>query len=167
MEWLLIVLVVVAVIALVRTSGGRQIGVRRRHQATAEEMASVKRAADEDVTQFGEQLQRLDLDLAGRELDETTRADYQRALDDYEAAKESVAAVSEPDEIRHVTEILEDGRYAVACVQARVAGEPLPVRRAPGFFNPQHGPSARDVSWTPSGGTAREVPACELDAQRV
>ena len=34
-----------------------------------------------------------------------------------------------PQEIRHVTSILEDGRYAVACVKARVAGAPLPVKR--------------------------------------
>lgn len=167
MEWILIILVVVAVIALARSSQQRQVQTRQRAQISAEEMASVKRAADEDVTEFGEDLQRLDLDLAGRDLDEAARQDYQRALDDYDAAKQSVEAVTAPDDVRHVAEILEDGRYAVSCVKARVTGEPLPARRPPCFFNPQHGPSLRDVTWAPDGGQTREVPACELDAQRV
>jgi hypothetical protein len=150
--------------------GGQQLGYGRqsgRRPADPNELAAVRRAIDEDVTVFGEELQRLGNDMAGTPLDEGTRADYQRALDDYEAAKESAEAVNHPEDVRNVTEILEDGRYAMACVRARVAGEPLPQRRPPCFFNPQHGPSVRDVSWTPSGGTTRDVPACALDAERV
>ena len=72
-----------------------------------------------------------------------------------------------PADVRHVTEIIEDGRYAIACVRARVAGEPLPTRRPPCFFDPRHGLSVDDVEWTPPGGTTRQVPACALDAERV
>src|SRR5918999_5007319 len=72
-----------------------------------------------------------------------------------------------PEEIKHVTEILEDGRYAIACVKARVAGDPLPAKRPPCFFNPAHGPSSQNVSWAPPGGVARDVPACPADAERV
>lgn len=133
----------------------------------AAQLTTSKRAADEDVTKFGEELQRLDTDVAGHALDEPMQQDYQRALDAYEDAKSSLAAVAEPAEIRHVTEILEDGRYAVACVKARIAGDPLPAKRPPCFFNPAHGPSARNVSWAPPGGVAREVPACPADAERV
>ena len=93
--------------------------------------------------------------------------DYQRALDAYEDAKSSLDAVQKPDEIRHVTEILEDGRYAIASVQARVHGEPLPTRRPPCFFDPRHGLSVEDVPYAPPGGAVRDVPACALDAQRV
>ncbi len=172
MEWVLIGLVVLGVVAFTRSRRREQYTGqggpgRPRQRITAEELAGVKRAADEDVTEFGEELQRLDVELAGRELDEGTRADYQRALDAYEDAKESVAAVTTPDEIQHVTEILGDGRYSVACVRAQVAGEPLPARRAPCFFNPQHGPSVQDVEWSPDGGTTRQVPACAADAERV
>lgn len=167
MTWLFIAILVVAVLMITSASNRRTVEHRRRQQVSAQEMASVKEAADEDVTQFGEELQRLDIDLAGRELDEAARQDYQRALDSYEDAKKSVDAVTTPDEIRHVTEILEDGRYAVACVKSRVAGEPLPQRRAPCFFNPQHGPSVRDVSWSPERGAPRQVPACAADAERV
>ncbi|HYP45113.1 MAG TPA: hypothetical protein VEQ66_07960 [Propionibacteriaceae bacterium] len=140
----------------------------RAQQAELENQLSVsKRAADEDVTKFGEELQRLDSDVAGHPLDEPMQQDYQRALDAYEDAKTSLDAVTKPDEIRHVTEILEDGRYAVACVKARVAGEPLPAKRPPCFFNPAHGPSSRDVDWAPAGGAPRPVPACPADAERV
>lgn len=167
MDLLVIGLLVVILIAALRSTRSRQLQSQRRQELSSAEVASVKRAADEDVTVFGEELQALDSELAGRELDEGTRSDYQRALDAYEAAKESVAAVTAAEQVRHVSEILEDGRYATACVRSRVAGEPLPQRRAPCFFNPQHGPSVTEVAWAPSGGALRDVPACALDAERV
>src|SRR5690349_14290087 len=157
----LLALLIVAALIL----GG--VALYRRHaigQRQAEErrvletqLATSKRAADEDVTKFGEELQRLDSDVAGHALDEPMQQDYQRALDAYDNAKMSLDAVTQPEEIRHVTEILEDGRYAVACVKARIAGEPLPAKRPPCFFNPAHGPSSRDVEWAPPGGVARTV----------
>jgi hypothetical protein len=52
-------------------------------------------------------------------------------------------------------------------VKARVAGEPLPAKRPPCFFNPAHGPSSQDVTWAPPGGVQRSVPACPADAERV
>ena len=106
----------------------------------------MKRTADEDITKFGEELQDLDLDMVGKDLGDGARQDYQRALDAYESAKQAVGKVTQAEEIRHVIEILEDGRYAMACVRARVNGEPLPQRRPSCFFNPQHGPSVEDVS---------------------
>jgi hypothetical protein len=126
-----------------------------------------RRMAFEDVTALGTDLQELDAELAGHELDAGARADYQRALDAYETAKTAADRLTEPAEVQHVTEILEDGRYAIACVRARVAGEPLPTRRPPCFFDPRHGLSVTDVSWTPPGGAPRQVPACALDAERV
>ena len=133
----------------------------------ATDLAKVRTVAEEDVTRFGEELQRLDGDLLTERLDEATRQDYQRALDSYESAKESLAAVTKSEEIRHVTEALEDGRYAVACVLARVEKRPLPTRRPPCFFNPAHGPSATDIMWAPPGGQQRQIPVCMADADRV
>ncbi|GAB3914729.1 hypothetical protein GCM10011575_40990 [Microlunatus endophyticus] len=164
---LLLVLIVVGGSALLynRKQANRREAAR---QAELESQLSVsKRAADEDVTKFGEELQRLDVDVAGRPLDEAMQQDYQRALDAYEDAKTSLAAVRRPEEIRHVTEILEDGRYGIACVKARVANQPLPQKRPPCFFNPAHGPSTQNVRWAPPGGSVREVPACAADAERV
>ncbi|HTF40291.1 MAG TPA: hypothetical protein VK754_06835 [Propionibacteriaceae bacterium] len=163
---LIVVALIVGGVALYRRYAIQQRQTAER-AALETQLSTSKRAADEDVTKFGEELQRLDSDVAGHPLDEAMQQDYQRALDAYDNAKMSLDAVTRPEEIRHVTEILEDGRYAVACVKARVAGEPLPAKRPPCFFNPAHGPSSQDVTWAPPGGVARSVPACPADAERV
>ena len=148
---------------------------RRQQQALATQqaaeleasVAASRKMADEDVTKFGEELQRLDSAVAGHPLDAAMRQDYERALDAYEDAKRSLEAVTKPEQVSHVTEILEDGRYAIACVNARVEGRPLPQKRPPCFFNPAHGPSTENVDWAPAGGAMRSVPACAADAERV
>jgi hypothetical protein len=164
MEWLLVLLAV---------GGGGIVATRwrrRRALAAAEqgELDGVRRLAEEDVTILGEQLQRLDAEVAGHELNEPTRVEYQTALDAYESAQRAVPRLRTPDEISKVTDTLSTGRYALACVQARVANRPLPELRVPCFFNPQHGPSVADVMWTPPRGRGtRLVPACAQDAARV
>ena len=162
----LVFLALLAVAALVVRSvvQGNKRKAQERKQA---ELEPVRKLAFEDVTALGEELQLLDMDLAGRELGPGENSDYQRALDSYESAKTAADNIHEPEHVRHVTEILEDGRYAMACVRARVAGEPLPVRRPPCFFDPRHGLSVEDVPYTPPGGALRDVPACALDAERV
>jgi hypothetical protein len=66
-----------------------------------------------------------------------------------------------------VTSALDEGRWLLACVRARLAGEEPPQRRLPCFFDPRHGPSVEDVLWAPPGGTQRDVPACAADAVRI
>jgi hypothetical protein len=167
MEIILLIAVVVIAVLAYRSYRRTQLQTKQRDEVTSAELESVKRTTDEDITKFGEELRELDLDMVGKDLGDGARQDYQRALDSYESAKEAVAAVTQPDQIKHVVEILDDGRYAMACVRARVNGEPLPQRRPPCFFNPQHGPSVEDVTWSPPGGAPREVPACAADAERV
>lgn len=163
MEWLLILLV----------AGGGGFAARRWRdrqefrRAHDEELEGVRRLADEDVTHLGEQLQRLDGEVGGHVLDEETRVAYQTALDSYESAQRSVPRIRTADEISKITDTLCAGRYALACVQARAAGRPLPEQRVPCFFNPQHGPSVADVLWTSPGRGTRRVPACSQDAARV
>lgn len=163
--WILVLAAVIGGIVMMARNG-RQLERRRQAELDSQLTAS-KGAAEEDVTKFGEELQRLDSDVAGRPLDEAMRQDYERALDAYDNAKTSLSAVKQPEEIRHVTEILEDGRYAIACVKARVEGRPLPSKLPPCFFNPAHGPSVTNVDWAPAGGSVRSVPACAADAERV
>ena len=55
----------------------------------------------------------------------------------------------------------------MASAKARFSGETPPERRPPCFFDPRHGPSTRDVEWSPPYGEPRMVPACEADALRV
>ena len=162
MEWWLIDLA--AVVGLV--AGGRVIMTRRRtHRAAGEELAGVRRLADEDVTQFGEELSRFD--GAVDRLDEAGRLDYQKALDSYESAQRAAPRMRDVDEISTVSDTLSQGRYALACVDARLQGLPVPPYRVPCFFNPQHGRSTEDVLYTPPGRGTRTVPACAQDAARV
>ena len=72
-----------------------------------------------------------------------------------------------PRDLEPVGAAVEEGRYAMACARARLEGRELPERTAPCFFDPRHGPSAREVEWSPPYGQPRNVPACEADAQRV
>ncbi len=161
-----IVLVLIGALVVLGVRASRAGQARQAEQREAE-LAPVRRLVQEDVTALGEELRDLDADLGGRELDAGARADYQRGLDAYDSAKEAADVLAEPEQVRDVTAILEDGRYAMACVRARVEGEPLPARRGPCFFDPRHGPSVTDVAWTPPGGAQRDVPACALDAERV
>ena len=133
----------------------------------ARSLDTVRRVADEDVTRFGEELTALHVETLTTELDAPMRQDYQRALDAYENAKTLLARRPAARRRHRVTRTLEDGRYALACVLARAAGEPLPTRRPPCFFNPAHGPAQTDVTWAPAGGQKREVPVCLADADRL
>ena len=72
-------------------------------------------------------------------------ADYQRALDAYEAAKHAADQLTEPEQVRHVTEILEDGRYAMACVRSRVDGRRS--RRAGPRASSTRGTACRWPTW--------------------
>jgi len=159
---LVLVLLMVAAFAVARRRN-RQLAAER----AARQLEPVKKLAFEDVTALGVDLQGLDLELAGRTLDQGASADYQRALDAYEAAKTAADRIERPEQVQDVTTILDDGRYAIACVRARVGGDALPQRRPPCFFDPRHGLSVEDVTYAPVGGADRKVPACALDAERV
>jgi len=130
MELLLVLLLVGAVLWFMQ-SRSVPAGRQSPRQVSAADLDASRRAAEEDVTRFGEELQRLDLDVQVAPSDEAMLQDWQRALDSYESAKRSLEMVQQPEDVRHVTTALEDGRYAVACVRARRDGLPLPSRRPP------------------------------------
>lgn len=164
MEWLLLAL----------TAGGaatytaRRVQARRAdRKAQADMLDEMRRLAGEDVTVFGEQLRRLGDRVAGRRLDGDAHQDYQTALDAYERGKWDAPRMSDPDQISRLVDTLATGRYALACVYARIEGRPPPDHRLPCFFNPQHGPSARDVMWTSARHGSRIVPACTRCATQV
>ncbi|TDC08308.1 hypothetical protein E1284_31170 [Actinomadura bangladeshensis] len=147
---------------------GAFLTARKRRQAReAKEMDDLKEGVEEDVTRLGEDIARLDLDVMDKGLDPATRADYEHALNSYDQAKRATEHAARPQDMQQVTTALEDGRYYMTATRARLAGEPVPERRPPCFFNPQHGPSVEDVMWAPPGGSARSVPACAADAEAV
>ncbi|HLU97330.1 MAG TPA: chemotaxis protein CheA, partial [Thermobifida alba] len=138
---------------------------KNREAREARELEEVKKTVTEDVVRLGEDIARLDLDLGAA--DEATRTDYTNAMNSYDRAKAELETIRRADEIQRVTNALEDGRYYMTATRARLAGDPVPERRAPCFFNPQHGPSVRDVDWAPPGGTPRSVPVCRACANDV
>ncbi|MFL0391656.1 MULTISPECIES: hypothetical protein [Streptomyces] len=143
-------------------------GRRRREQQERAALERLRPVVDEDITAFGEELSRIGFDPRGPDATEPAREDYTRALDAYEEAKSTMSAARHPGEVRRVSEALERGRFDLATLDARLKGEPLPERRPPCFFDPRHGPSVKDVRWTPpDGGTERSVPVCAADATRL
>jgi hypothetical protein len=164
MEWLILALAAGGSVtyAARRATAGR---VERREQA--ELLDQMRRLAGEDVTVFGEQLQRLDQTVAGMVLAADAQHDYQVALDAYERGTWDAPRMQHPDEISRLVDTLATGRFALACVHAHVAGQPRPQLRTPCFFNPQHGPSARTVMWTSARHGSRMVPACVRCATQI
>lgn len=132
--------------------------IRRQRRITAKQLVAVRSAIDQDVTQYGERLATLDLE--DPDLDEAAREDIQRALDDYDRARTAVRTMRHPNDAAAVTSALEDGRYALACAEARLDNLPVPDRRPPCFVDPRHGPSVVDLLWAPPGLGERDVPVC-------
>ncbi|WP_052866700.1 hypothetical protein [Streptomyces niger] len=158
--------------ALVVLGAGGAYTVHRRakRRREAEEQAaldSLRVVVDEDITAYGEELDRLDFRPGEPGADDAMRADYAHALDAYENAKQAMVRARRPEDVRAVTEVLEDGRFALATLAARREDRPLPERRPPCFFDPRHGPSVADVRWAPVGGTERTVPVCAADQARL
>jgi hypothetical protein len=157
-EFIVIVAVVAAAVAFFA------VRARRRESAGLDQ---VRREAQDDLLELGEEIRALDVDVESRDLDAATRGDYERALEAYERADRALQRARHPDDLERVSAELEEGRFAIASTRARIEGRELPERRPPCFFDPRHGPSVRDVEWAPPGGTPRPVPACAADAQRV
>ncbi|MFJ7202584.1 hypothetical protein ACIQWR_03430 [Streptomyces sp. NPDC098789] len=151
--------------------GGAYALVRRsrkkKEEAEREAIRKLSVVVDEDITAFGEELDRLDFHPGEPGADDAMRKDYEQGLDSYEKAKQIMASVQHPEEVQGVTQALEDGRYALASLDARRQGRPVPERRAPCFFDPRHGPSTADADWAPAGGAPRTVPVCAADAVRL
>ncbi|MFE6691983.1 hypothetical protein ACFVFQ_36625 [Streptomyces sp. NPDC057743] len=140
---------------------------KQREERERAELEALRVVVDEDITAFGEELERLDFTPSTPGATDAMRADYSSALDAYDLAKTKMAEARRPEDVRPVTEALEDGRFALATLAARRTGAPLPERRLPCFFDPRHGPSTTDVQWAPPGGAPRPVPACAADATRL
>ncbi|MCC3767607.1 hypothetical protein, partial [Streptomyces sp. UNOC14_S4] len=114
---------------------------KKREERERAELEALKVVVDEDITAFGEELDRLDFSPSEPGADDAMRKDYEEALDAYEEAKSKMAAAAKPQDVTAVTETLDAGRFALATLAARRTKSPLPERRMPCFFDPRHGPS--------------------------
>jgi hypothetical protein len=99
----LVLIVVLAVIgggAWLAVSARKKQRTKRRRAA---ELAGLKQAVDEDITAYGEVLDALDFPPGDPAATDEMRADYGRALDQYEAAKAAAAAAQRPEDMKKVT----------------------------------------------------------------
>jgi hypothetical protein len=136
----------------------------RKRRQTEAELAEVKAAAHEDLIGLAEDVQELEQPA---ETNPQAKAEYDQAIASYDEATRSYDRARSARELEAVSSALEEGRYHMATATAHLEGRPPPERRPPCFFDPRHGPSSREVEWSPPGGTPRAVPACEADAQAV
>src|SRR5690606_7579807 len=100
---------------------------RRRHEE--EQRAALEKlrvVVDEDITAFGEELDRLDFHPSEPGADDAMRGDYERALDAYEQAKTLMAAARRLEDVKAVTQAVEDGRFSLSVLAARREGRELP-----------------------------------------
>jgi hypothetical protein len=115
----------------------------------------------------GDDIRALDLDMEMPNADREAKQHYALAVDRYTQAEEALDAARRPEDLRRVSQTLEEGWWAMEAARAEMEGRPPPVRRPPCFFDPRHGPSVTDVEWAPSGGQVRAVPVCAADAVRI
>jgi uncharacterized membrane protein YgcG len=141
--------------------GAHAVRTRRRRQA---ELAEVKAAAHDDLIALADDVQKLEQPV---EANAKAKQAYDDALSDYAEASGAYDDARQSTQLQAVASSLEEGRWHMACAEALLAGKPPPERRPPCFFDPRHGPSARDVDWAPPGGATRKVPACQACARAV
>lgn len=143
---------------------------RERELEQRETFRTARRLVDEDVTVLGEQLAELHVDTLTDVLDPASQDDYSHALSRYDDAKRALVAATQAEDlaaVQAVSDLVSEARFHRACVVARVAGQDLPVRRDPCFFNPHHLPAVTDVAWAPPDGVERQVPVCPTCRQRL
>ena len=161
----------IAIVVVIGTSAGKwrqQIGPTGGFPPLAppdpRAFEDVRRTAEEDILRVAGEIRSHDLDIEMPGVSTEARGDYMRAVDQYDRAKAALDRARSPQDIGAVSSAVEEGRFAIASTRARLAGKQPPERRPPCFFDPRHGPSVRDVVWTPPGGTPRPVPVCAADA---
>ncbi|MBC9715759.1 hypothetical protein H9Y04_24770 [Streptomyces sp. TRM66268-LWL] len=94
-------------------------------------------------------------------------ADLERALDAYDAAKRAFVGDRDRADALDVLRALDDGHHALACLDARLAGRPLPHRLPLCFFDPRHGRAVRRLPWAPADGAPRNVSVCAACGVRL
>jgi hypothetical protein len=140
---------------------------RKRGRAQRAQFEEARENVRDDLVALGDDIRALDIDVELPNTPQPVKDDYHVAVAAYERAENTWERARTPEDLAPVGEALEEGRWAMASAKARMEGREPPERRPPCFFDPRHGPSSRDVEWSPPYGEPRLVPACEADAQRV
>lgn len=155
---------------LALAGGGAAFAISRKRKAQrateAKQLQEVKAVAEEDLVALGESLRELDLQVEMPSADPRAKQEYVKALGEYETATRDLDRAQRLQDIQRVSEGVAEGRYAIACAQARLDGAEPPAKREPCFFDPRHGQSVTDADWSPDqSGLPQRVPVCAADAQ--
>lgn len=162
---------------LVAGGAGAYTLVRRNRRRHAEEqraaLEKLRVVVDEDITAFGEELDRLDFHPAEAGADDAMRADYERALDAYEQAKSLMGAATRPEDVRAVTGPWRTAASRWPSSRRAVRAGPFPSAGSPASSTPatvppsptppgrrRAGPRARSRSAPPT------PPACPTAGTR-
>jgi hypothetical protein len=79
-------------------------------------------------------------------------------------AKDSLDVVRTAQDLSAVVARLSTGSRMLAAVEAGLDGRPPAVDRDPCLFDPAHGPSTRETTWTSERHGTHLVPVCAADA---
>jgi hypothetical protein len=168
MDLVLVALVIGLLVILIRAqkaqAEAKSVGGRQQQALADQRWRAVRRVAEEDVTQLGQQI--ADTPVAS-DLPADGRQDFEDALGAYERAKDALQSAQHPDDLQWVTRSIDDGRFALARLDARRTGAPLPSRKPPCFFDQRHGISVEERLWAPPNGADRDVPVCAACAARI
>ena len=138
-------------------------------------MVPTRRAPRPTVPELGLLMARVDLETLRERLDTADDrlrgaviaplvADHHRAAHDVRReAEQCLCAAVTAEELVVAVGLLATGRQHLAHVEAHVAGEDPPADRPPCLFDPAHGPSVADATWTTVRHGTRRVPACLQD----
>ncbi len=122
-----------------------------------------RQLALDDVATFHERLAATRLSLDGAVVAERIHQFRVAAGSDLLAAQRAVRDARTADGLVAAVGLLTAGRLRLAVVEAYLLAE-APPRGRPCFFDPSHGPSATDATWTTVRYGTRSVPACLQDA---
>lgn len=151
--------------AAMRRGGGG--GLRRLWPWRARDESALAEI-EAEITAFGEALNAHSFSPGQPGATDAMRAELARALDAYEQAKQElfVSGRARADTL-DVPRALDEGRHALACLDALLTDEPLPERMPFCFFDARHGRAVRQARWAPPGGIARDIDVCAADAVRL
>jgi hypothetical protein len=135
---------------------------REQQQEDLGQLRWLTRLAREDLVELGERLEdeappAEEGALAERELARGLTADARPRLREAET----------PEAVLEVQGTLGQAFVHLARADAIVRGEEPPTRTDPCAFNPQHGPAAIEVEWTPIGGERATYACCRPDADLI
>ncbi|MEV0281123.1 hypothetical protein AB0I22_32710 [Streptomyces sp. NPDC050610] len=149
--------------AMRRGVGG---GLRRLRPRRARDESALA-GIEAEITAFGEALNSHSFSPGRPGATDAMRAELARALDAYEQAKRDFDGGRARTATLDVLRALDEGRHALACLDALLVGGPLPERMPLCFFDARHGRAVRQIRWAPPGGIARDIAVCAADGVRL